>query len=334
MNNVAARYFYQYHGLSPSVSGLCASCWGLMNLICRSMGGWLSDWANNKAGMRGRLWACWAVQTIEGVFCIILGLVTVNMDAPHSSSVGGQTIDAFAFLPYDPVRAKFNMAQGWTNLNTGKCANVTTNVGYKTISACQTLIAKLDDNWRSCLDLDNDAVSILRTTAPPTAGGAPTGVMVNSVTGEDFNCVCNSNTVGQVMLMVVFFSLCVQMAEGLHYGIVPYVSRPALGVVSGMVGAGGNLGAVISGRSFFSGWARTDMGIIYMGILIIVITALIPLIYFPEHGGMFFKAGGCGSYNPQIIKPPADYRGSDSMDYEAAKKKQAEQAGNVTVSTA
>ncbi len=123
-----------------------------------------------------------------------------------------------------------------------------------------------------------------------------------------------------VMLLVVFFSLCVQMAEGLHYGIIPYVSRPALGVVSGMVGAGGNLGAVIAGRSFFKGAIRTDQGIINMGIMIIAITALIFFIYFPEHGGMLCKAGGLGSYDPQIVKPPTDYRGSDSMDYEAAKK--------------
>merc|ERR1719454_2616461 len=90
----------------------------------------------------------------------------------------------------------------------------------------------------------------------------------------DLDCVRNSETVGQVMLLVVFFSLCVQMAEGLHYGIVPYVSRPALGVVSGMVGAGGNLGAVISGQIFFTGRFRSDQGIVYMGVMIIATSVL------------------------------------------------------------
>ena len=33
----------------------------------------------------------------------------------------------------------------------------------------------------------------------------------------------------------------IQAAEGLHYGIVPYVSRPALGIVSGMVSAATHL---------------------------------------------------------------------------------------------
>merc|ERR1711998_385884 len=121
-------------------------------------------------------------------------------------------------------------------------------------------------------------------------------------------------------VLVVFFSLCVQMAEGLHYGIVPYVSRPALGVVSGMVGAGGNTGSVVSISLFFNGSMRTDQGIINMGIMIIVLTALIAFVYFPEHGSMLLPKGGCGKYDPQLIKPPADYRGSDSMDYEALKK--------------
>ena len=62
------------------------------------------------------------------------------------------------------------------------------------------------------------------------------------------NCVHNQDTLLTTMVMVVCFSICVQMAEGLHFGIVPYLSRPALGVVSGMVGAGGNAGALIAGQ--------------------------------------------------------------------------------------
>ena len=61
----------------------------------------------------------------------------------------------------------------------------------------------------------------------------------------DPNCICNGNSLGVTMILIVIFSIFVQMAEGLHFGVVPYISRPALGVVSGMVGAGGNMGAVI-----------------------------------------------------------------------------------------
>ena len=317
MNNVANRYFYTYHGLNPQVSGLCASAWGLMNIICRSIGGWISDWSNDKAGMRGRLWSCWAVQTIEGVFCIILGLTTINMDAPHSSSVGGNDIAAWVWIDDDPIRAQLGLPNGWTDIN-ATCHDSGTAVPL-TIKACGTLITKIPkgDAIKDCLKITGD--KLLRKTAPLSAGG------------PDLNCISNNDAVGMVMLLVVLFSFCVQAAEGLHYGIVPYISRPALGVVSGMVGAGGNLGAVIAGRSFFTGEIRTDLGIIYMGIMIIAITFLINFMYFPEHGGMWVKAGGLGGYDPQIIKPPEGYRGSDSMDFEAAKRKQAEQAEGVEV---
>ena len=40
------------------------------------------------------------------------------------------------------------------------------------------------------------------------------------------------------------------------------------------------------------------------------------LLYFPLDGGMLLPAGL--GYDPQLIKPPSNYRGSDQMDYAAA----------------
>ena len=111
-----------------------------------------------------------------------------------------------------------------------------------------------------------------------------------------------------------------QAAEGLHYGIVPYVSRPALGIVSGMVGAGGNLGSVIALAAFFRGkTTRTDTGFMNLGIMVMAITALMFFIYFPDMGSMLTGPGGMGKYDPQLVKPPADYRGADSMDFSNVK---------------
>ena len=106
-----------------------------------------------------------------------------------------------------------------------------------------------------------------------------------------------------------------QAAEGLHYGIVPYVSRPALGVVSGMVSAGGPLGAVVLLASFFEGGnLRLDEGLLRLGMVVCGLTTLIVFIYFPEHGSMLLRARALGTrYDPQLIKPPPDYRGSDSV---------------------
>merc|ERR1712174_35164 len=51
-------------------------------------------------------------------------------------------------------------------------------------------------------------------------------------------------------LVLVFFSSFVQAAEGSTYGIVPYVDPPATGSIAGIVGAGGNCGAVGFGLGF------------------------------------------------------------------------------------
>jgi NNP family nitrate/nitrite transporter-like MFS transporter len=52
------------------------------------------------------------------------------------------------------------------------------------------------------------------------------------------------------IVIMVFFSGCVQAAEGSTYGIVPYVDPAATGSISGIVGAGGNSGAVGFGLGF------------------------------------------------------------------------------------
>lgn len=50
--------------------------------------------------------------------------------------------------------------------------------------------------------------------------------------------------------LLILFSTAVQMSEGATYGIVPFINKRALGSVSGIVGAGGNFGAVMTGLLF------------------------------------------------------------------------------------
>jgi NNP family nitrate/nitrite transporter-like MFS transporter len=52
--------------------------------------------------------------------------------------------------------------------------------------------------------------------------------------------------IGTMMLMGLF----VKMANGANYAVVPFVNKRALGAVAGIVGAGGNVGAVLAGFLF------------------------------------------------------------------------------------
>lgn len=60
----------------------------------------------------------------------------------------------------------------------------------------------------------------------------------------------NTASMGLSIFVMVIFSLFVQGAEGSSFGIVPYVDPPATGSISGIVGAGGNVGAVCFGLGF------------------------------------------------------------------------------------
>jgi len=59
-----------------------------------------------------------------------------------------------------------------------------------------------------------------------------------------------SNKLGSAIVTMVFFSVFVQACEGTTFGIVPYVNPPVTGSIAGIVGAGGNTGAVGFGLGF------------------------------------------------------------------------------------
>ena len=68
-------------------------------------------------------------------------------------------------------------------------------------------------------------------------------------------------TIGSAMPVMVVFSALVQAVEGMTFGIVPYVDPANLGAVCGVVGAWGNIGAVIFSwlfREFYSEQARFE----------------------------------------------------------------------------
>ncbi|GLI65297.1 hypothetical protein VaNZ11_008790 [Volvox africanus] len=176
VDNIIVEYLFDQFGLSLTTAGALGGAFGMMNLFTRASGGMISDLVAKYWGMRGRLWALWIIQTLGGVFCVILGIVHNNLTAT-------------------------------------------------------------------------------------------------------------------IVVMFIFSIFC-QQACGLHFGITPFVSRRAYGVVSGLVGAGGSAGGAITQAIWFAGTAKWQLtlqkydGLKYMGIQTIGLTLALFLIHFPMWGSM------------------------------------------------
>jgi len=61
-----------------------------------------------------------------------------------------------------------------------------------------------------------------------------------------------ANTLSLAIPLLITFAMFVKMSNGATYAVVPFINRRALGAVSGIVGAGGNAGAVMLGFLFKS----------------------------------------------------------------------------------
>ena len=166
MNNLLTQYMFDQFSLDLRIAGVLASVFGLMNIISRPSGGLLSDWVARRWGIRGRLWALWTTQTLAGLFCMVLGLV--------------------------------------------------------------------------------------------------------------------SNSLPATMGIMICLSIFCQQSAGLSFGVVPFVSKRSTGLVSGLVGAGGNAGAALNQAIFFTygNWG-TPQGFFYLGIMAMGVTLMYALIYFP-----------------------------------------------------
>jgi NNP family nitrate/nitrite transporter-like MFS transporter len=71
---------------------------------------------------------------------------------------------------------------------------------------------------------------------------------------------------------LVFFALFVKMGNGATYSVVPYVNKRGIGMVSGVVGAGGNLGAMLMGFVLKMEGVTYQQGLFYIGIAVSIIS--------------------------------------------------------------
>jgi nitrate reductase (NAD(P)H) len=99
-----------------------------------------------------------------------------------------------------------------------------------------------------------------------------------------FGCVDNDQPWPVALVVLICFSVSVQMAEGTTYGIVPFLQGRNLSYVSALVGAGGNLGAVIALWCFHKTLGPIDTLLPFKvhAVYVLVSALLTPLLAIPQ----------------------------------------------------
>merc|ERR1712187_324337 len=134
-----------------------------------------------------------------------------------------------------------------------------------------------------------------------------------------FGSVTNEQPWYVALGVLCCFSLFVQMAEGTSYGIVPFMMPKQLAIVSALVGAGGNLGAVIAGKCFY---APIDDELLPFKIhagYVLFWTLLSPFYYWPHLGGMFTGPKEDAIDEPKTLPTPEKQHVDDATSEKAPK---------------
>lgn len=92
-------------------------------------------------------------------------------------------------------------------------------------------------------------------------------------------CFANADTLTLAIISMLIFALFLKMANGGTYSIVPFVNKDAIGSVAGIVGAGGNIGAMLVGFLFKSNNITYSQAFFYIGIGVAVTGLLVLLTH-------------------------------------------------------
>jgi MFS transporter, NNP family, nitrate/nitrite transporter len=82
------------------------------------------------------------------------------------------------------------------------------------------------------------------------------------------------------VVTLVVFGLFTHMSAGATYAVAPFVRRDAVGAVTGIVGAGGNAGAVAAGFLFRTEPSAMPAAFLVLGLVVVASSALVLLVRF------------------------------------------------------
>jgi len=88
------------------------------------------------------------------------------------------------------------------------------------------------------------------------------------------------------IISMLVFALFLKMANGGTYSIVPFVNKDAIGSVAGIVGAGGNIGAMLIGFLFKSKNITYSQAFFYIGIGVAVVGLVVLLTHLRTSQGV------------------------------------------------
>lgn len=89
-----------------------------------------------------------------------------------------------------------------------------------------------------------------------------------------------SGTLLAAIVSMLSFALFLKMSNGATYGIVPFVNTKNVGLVSGIVGAGGNFGGMLFGFLFKSNSITYVQAFTYIGYMVIAVSLVVLITRF------------------------------------------------------
>lgn len=91
---------------------------------------------------------------------------------------------------------------------------------------------------------------------------------------------------GMAIFSMITFALFLKMANGATYAITPFINEKNVGLVSGIVGAGGNVGGMLFGFLFKSNNITYLDAFSYIGMIVIVVALLVFITRFGKEKEM------------------------------------------------
>jgi NNP family nitrate/nitrite transporter-like MFS transporter len=100
--------------------------------------------------------------------------------------------------------------------------------------------------------------------------------------GVAFICFSQARVLPLAIGCMLFTGLFIKMSNGATYAIVPFINKRALGAVAGIVGAGGNVGAVAAGFLFKTKSITWPQALLILGVLVFASASLALMVRFSE----------------------------------------------------